>query len=71
MAANNQGIMHLSHKPGGFPACRNRNGHMSTTLDSYLTDTKPCKKCRKTADLWLKAREKKNASAERAIMMCD
>jgi hypothetical protein len=45
MAANNQGIIHVSDRRGGTPWCRKRNAHMSTTVDQLHTWPRVCIKC--------------------------
>ncbi len=45
MGANNQGIMHAAHRVGGEPLCRNRNAHMSTSIDKFRGEPLRCKRC--------------------------
>jgi hypothetical protein len=55
---NNRGIIHLAHKAGGFPACRNTRAHMSVTLEVFKTmgTDEVCKKCDSTALKWIAKR---------------
>ena len=41
----NQGIAHLANKAGGFPACRNKQAHISVSRERFKLELKPCKKC--------------------------
>lgn len=45
MTCNNQGIMHAAHTCGGGPLCKNRNAHMSTSIDRFRNEPKKCKRC--------------------------
>lgn len=42
---NNQGIMHAARQMGGEPLCRNRNAHMSTTIEKFRDEPRRCKRC--------------------------
>lgn len=42
---NNTGIMHAAYKRGGEPLCHTRNAHMSTTVELFRAEPKPCKRC--------------------------
>lgn len=61
----NNGIMHAAHTRGGRPFCKNRNAHMSTTIENYLKEPKPCKRCMPTVQkqLALKAKGVKMPAA--------
>ncbi|WP_140427035.1 hypothetical protein [Ensifer aridi] len=41
----NEGIMHLSTRPGGRPYCGSRRAHMSTTEDKAKDWPRICMKC--------------------------
>lgn len=41
----NQGIMHAARSMGGEPLCRNRNAHMSTTIEKFRDEPLRCKRC--------------------------
>jgi len=48
MAANNQGIDHISRKTGSTPLCNNRRAHMSISIEQYRNDHGTglyCKRC--------------------------
>jgi hypothetical protein len=45
MTCNNQGIMHAAYTHGGYPLCKNRTAHMSTIIEKFRAEPKPCKRC--------------------------
>lgn len=43
---NNQGIMHAAYSVGGQPLCKNRNAHMSTSIERFRSEPLKCKRCK-------------------------